>query len=187
MTRESASGTRTPQGPDPFSPTAQLADMADDEAQWNNVIVVDDATDRNGLSTPELRDNIIAVQKDDDSVWLCTSAAGPTWVMIASVRASGTVTAAANHTVQAATDLTRENGEVLLVLEVIRNVGNLTTDTDIGTLPAGFRPATSVNLSCAFSNGTTGWLRILNTGVMRIFFTGAAAATVYANAKFLAA
>lgn len=187
MTRESASGSRTPEGSDAFSPTAQLADFADDEAQWNNVIVVNDATARNALSSPELRDNIIAVQKSDDTVWLCTDAAGPTWVQIASSRVSGTITAASGYTVQAATSLTKENAVALLVLDLVINVGNFTTNTDIGTLPAGYRPATTVSVACAFANGTTGWLRILSTGVMRIFFTGTASNTVYANATYLAA
>jgi hypothetical protein len=182
--RESASGSRTPQGSDAFSPTAQLADFADDEAQWNNVIVKDDATARNAMSAPELRTGILVSQKSDESLWLCTDAAGPDWVKVGSSRASGTITPATGYTVQAASDITKENDVVVLVLDVIQNVGNFTSNTDIATLPAGFRPTGTVSVACAFANATTGWLRILSTGVVRIFFTGTASNTVYANATY---
>jgi hypothetical protein len=80
MVRESASGSRTPEGPDAFSPTTQLATFADDEALWNNVIVRANAAARNALAVPELRDGILVIQEDDWSIWLCTDATGPTWV-----------------------------------------------------------------------------------------------------------
>jgi hypothetical protein len=82
MVRESASGSRTPEGPDAFSPTTQLATFADDEALWNNVIVRANAAARNALAAPELRDGILVVQEDDGSIWECLDASGPTWIRV---------------------------------------------------------------------------------------------------------
>ena len=67
---DTASGTPVPQGPDSFAPTTQLKTAFDEEARWNTVIRVANATARNALASPELRDGIIAVQLDDHSVWL---------------------------------------------------------------------------------------------------------------------
>lgn len=82
MTYESDSGTPSPEGTDAFAPTAQLKDLVDAESQWNYVIGKADATARNAMSAPELRDNILVSQESDDSLWLCTDASGPTWVRV---------------------------------------------------------------------------------------------------------
>lgn len=66
----SDSGTPSPQGTDAFSPTTQLASLVDAEADWNTVTRVADATSRNALTAPELRDGVMAVQESDHSIWL---------------------------------------------------------------------------------------------------------------------
>jgi len=79
MTRESDSGSRTPEGPDAFSPTTQLATFADDEARWNNFARVANASARNALVAPELRDGILVEDLDTHMIW---QRVGSGWVLI---------------------------------------------------------------------------------------------------------
>lgn len=66
---ETDSGTPVPQGTDAFSPTTQLKDAFDAEAQWNNFLRVADATARNALDSPELRDGILVEQLDNHALY----------------------------------------------------------------------------------------------------------------------
>lgn len=77
--RESASGSRTPQGTDAFSPTSQLADFADDEARWNWLTTGSDATARNTLSSPELREGLYFLQLDNGVLYRYAGGAWKAW------------------------------------------------------------------------------------------------------------
>lgn len=79
MTRESSSGTPTPEGTDAFAPTTQLADLADAEANWNWLTTADDATARNALASPELRDGIYCLQMDTQVLYRRISGAWEPW------------------------------------------------------------------------------------------------------------
>jgi hypothetical protein len=187
MTRTSASGSRTPQGADAFSPTSQLADFADDEAKWNNVIVVADATARNALSSPQLRDGIIAVQKSDNTVWLCTAATGPSWVRIRDD--SGWITPGSiqnsftNPGGDNAIRYRRLNGVVYVQGGPTRASAPTNPET-VFVLPSGYRPGVRLIFQTSASAAAEAvQLRVLPTGEVQVqCLTGRSASPGYSIA-----
>lgn len=150
MTRESDSGTRTPEGPDAFSPTTQLATFADDESRWNTAIRVADATARNALASPELRDGILVVQLDTHELYMRN---GSDWDLVYEPDTGWTSLTLVNS-------WTVSGG----LTPQYRRIGNRVTlrgrttggsSTTIATLPAGFRPATATRLPVSEA-GTSG-------------------------------
>lgn len=121
------------------------------------------------------------VAEDTDAVYLRGAS---NWRKIFEPDAVATLTPETGYVIGGATDVISRLGLVNAVLSLSKTSGNFTTNTDIATIPAGFRPAGDVSVACAFANATTGWLRINSSGLVRIFFTGAASNAVYAVASY---
>jgi hypothetical protein len=92
-------------------------------------------------------------------------------------RSAGTITPVAGFTTVGTDLLTKQGG-------MSRVSGSFVSNTDIATIPAGFRPPSDRSVACAFNNATTGWMRLDTAGNVRIFFVGAATNQVFATLHY---